>query len=36
MHDSQYLTNQFDARIPVRDLHTKLRKMLAAKSPLSV
>ena len=31
MHDSQYVTNQFDARIPVRDLITNLRKMLAAK-----
>ena len=31
MHDSQYVTNQFDARIPVRDLLTNLRKMLAAK-----
>ena len=32
MHDSQYMTNQFDVRIPVRDLLTNLRKMLAAKS----
>ena len=31
MHDSQYVTNQFDARIPVRDLITNLRKMLVAK-----
>ena len=31
MHDSQYVTNQFDARIPVRHLLTKLRKMLTAK-----
>ena len=31
MHGSQYVTNQFDARIPVRDLLTNLKKMLAAK-----
>ena len=31
MHGSQYVTNQFDVRIPVRGLHTNLRKMLAAK-----
>ena len=31
MHGSQYVTNQFDARIPVRGLLTNLRKMLAAK-----
>ena len=31
MHDSQYVTNQFDAWIPVYDLLTNLRKMLAAK-----
>ena len=31
MHDSQYLTNQIDAWILVRDLLTNLRKMLAAK-----
>ena len=31
MHDSQYVTNQFDAWIPVRGLLTSLRKMLAAK-----
>ena len=31
MHSSQYMTNQFDARIPVRDLLTNLRKMLATK-----
>ena len=31
MHDSQYMTNQFDAQIPVRGLLTNLRKMLAAK-----
>ena len=30
MHGSQYMTNQFDARIPVRGLLTNLRKMLAA------
>ena len=28
---SQYVINQFDARIPVRDLLTNLRKILAAK-----
>ena len=31
MHGSQYVTNQFDARIPVRGLVTNLRKMLATK-----
>ena len=31
MHDSQYVTNQFDARILVRALLTYLRKMWAAK-----
>ena len=31
MHGSQYVTNQFDARIPVHSLLTNLRKMLAAK-----
>ena len=31
MHGSQYVTNQFDARISVRGLLTNLRKMLAAK-----
>ena len=31
MHDSQYVTNQFDVRIPVRGLHTNLRRMMAAK-----
>ena len=31
MHGSQYVTNQFDARIPVRGLLTNLRRMLAAK-----
>ena len=31
MHRSQYVINQFDARIPVRDLLTNLRKILAAK-----
>ena len=31
MHSSQYMTNQFDARILVRGLFTNLRKMLAAK-----
>ena len=31
MHGSQYVTNQFDTRIPVRSLLTNLRKMLAAK-----
>ena len=31
MHDSQYVTNQFDAWIPIRGLFTNLRKMLAAK-----
>ena len=31
MHGSQYVTNQFDVRILVRDLFTNLRKMLAAK-----
>ena len=31
MHDSQHVTNQFDAQIQVRGLLTNLRKMLAAK-----
>ena len=31
MHGSQYVTNQFDTRIPVRGLHTNFRRMLAAK-----
>ena len=31
MHGSQYVTNQFDTRILVRNLLTNLRKMLAAK-----
>ena len=31
MHGSQYVTNQFDVRIPVRGLHTNLRRMLATK-----
>ena len=31
MHGPQYVTNQFDAQIPVRDLLTNLRKILAAK-----
>ena len=31
MHGSQYVTNQFDAHILVRDLLTNLRKMLATK-----
>ena len=31
MHSSQYVTNQFDVRIPVRGLLTNLRKMLVAK-----
>ena len=31
MHSSQYVTNQFNAWIPVRGLLTTLRKMLAAK-----
>ena len=31
MHRSQYVINQFDARIPVRNLLTNLRKILAAK-----
>ena len=31
MHGSQYMTNQFDARIPVRGLHINLKKMLVAK-----
>ena len=30
-HDSQYVTNQFDARIPICSLLTNLRKMLVAK-----
>ena len=29
MHDSQYVTNQFDAQIPICSLLTNLRKMLA-------
>ena len=31
MHSSQYVTNQFNAWIPVRDLLTNLRKILTAK-----
>ena len=31
MHDSQYVTNQFDAWIEIRGLFTNLRTMLAAK-----
>ena len=31
MHDSQYMTNQFDVRILVCGLLTNLRKMLVAK-----
>ena len=31
MHGSQYVTNQFDAGIPVCGLLTNLRKMLFAK-----
>ena len=31
MHDSQYVTNQFDVRILVRSLLTNLRKKLVAK-----
>ena len=31
MHGSQYVTNQFDARILVRGLLTNLRRMLVAK-----
>ena len=31
MHGSQYVTNQFNARILVRGLLTNLRKMLATK-----
>ena len=31
MHGSHYVTNQFDAWIPVRGLHTNLKRMLAAK-----
>ena len=31
MHRSQYVINQFDARIPICDLLTNLRKILAAK-----
>ena len=31
MHGSQYMTNKFDAQIPVRGLLTNLRKILAAK-----
>ena len=30
-HGSQYVINQFDARIPIRGLLTNLRKMLATK-----
>ena len=31
MHDSQYVTNQFDAQISMRGLLTNLRKILATK-----
>ena len=31
MHDSQYVTNQFDMRIPICGLFTNLRKMLVEK-----
>ena len=31
MHGSQYVTNQFNVRIPVLGLHTNLRRMMAAK-----
>ena len=31
MHGSQYMTNQFDARIPVCGLLTNLRKIMATK-----
>ena len=31
MHGSQYVTNQFDVRNPVRGLLTNLSKMLATK-----
>ena len=31
MHNSQYVTNQFGAQIPVRDLLTNLRRMFAVK-----
>ena len=31
MHGSQYVTNQFDMRIPIHGLLTNLRKMLTAK-----
>ena len=31
MHGYQYMTNQFDARIPIHGLLTNLRKMLFAK-----
>ena len=31
MHRSQYVINQYDARIPICDLLTNLRKMLVAK-----
>ena len=31
MHDSQYVTNQFDVWILIRSLLTNLRKMLVAK-----
>ena len=31
MHNSQYMTNQFNVRIPIRCLLTNLKKMLATK-----
>ena len=31
MHDSQYVTNQFNVEIPVHGLLTNLRKMLTTK-----
>ena len=31
MHDSQYMTNQFDVQISICDLLTNLKKMLTAK-----
>ena len=31
MHSSQYVTNQFDVRIPVRGLHTNLKRLLVTK-----
>ena len=31
MHRSQYVSNKFDVRIPVHNLLTNLRRMLAAK-----